>query len=273
MKQTILITGASSGIGKETAKYFAGQGWNVAATMRNPQNEEELSKIENIKLYQLDVTDIDSIHKTVFETIEDFGKIDVLLNNAGYGLLGAFEAASEEQIKRQFDTNLFGLFNVTKSLLPHFRENKNGTFINVSSVGGLLTFPFFSLYHSTKWAVDGFSESLSYELKQFGIKVKLIEPGGVRTDFGARSMDMANQEFAKEYEELFNKFSVKMGELMTSENTSSPEYIAEKIFEAATDGSDKLRYLLGKDAEQYVEMRKQLGDQEYMKAISDLALS
>lgn len=267
MNQTILITGASSGIGKSTAKHFAENGWNVAATMRTPEKETELNQTKNVKLYKLDVTGIDSIHKTIFDIINDFGKIDIVLNNAGYGLVGVFESATQEQIKKQYDTNLFGLFDVTKAVLPHFRENKSGMFINVSSVGGLATFPFFSLYHGTKWAVDGFSESLSYELKHLGIKVKIIEPGGVRTDFGSRSLDVAVPDTIKDYQEVFGSFNDKMAEMMTADNMSSPEYLAQKIFEAATDGTDRLRYLIGQDAQEIIEMRNQIGSEEFVKVM------
>lgn len=267
MKKTIFITGASSGIGKATSKYFAENGWNVAATMRNPQNDNELSKIDNIKLYQVDVTDIDSINKSAVEAVEDFEKVDVVLNNAGYGLAGAFETVTEEQIKRQFDTNLFGLFNVTKAFLPHFRENKDGIFMNVSSVGGLMTFPFFSLYHSTKWAVEGFSESLNYELKQFGIKVKIIEPGGVRTDFASRSLDFGVSDSIQDYQDKFNSFQKKMMERMNDGKSSTSEYLAEKIFEAATDGTDRIRYLIGEDAAEFIKLRDQLGGEGFVKAM------
>jgi NAD(P)-dependent dehydrogenase (short-subunit alcohol dehydrogenase family) len=170
--KTILITGASSGIGKTAAIYFQQQGWQVAATMRNPANEHELDKLPNIKLFALDVTDESSIAKAVSESIAAFGTVDVVLNNAGYGTVGAFEAATDEQIKRQFETNLFGLMSVTRAFLPHFRQNNSGLFINISSIGGLVTFPLFSLYHSTKWAVEGFSESLQFELAGLGIGVK-----------------------------------------------------------------------------------------------------
>ena len=268
MKKTIFITGASTGIGKATAKYFAEQGWNVAATMRNPQNETELINLENVKVYQLDVTDLDSIDKAVSEAIKDFGKVDVVLNNAGYGLIAAFETASREQIKRQFDTNLFGLMDVTRAFLPHFRENKSGQFLNVSSVGGRMAFPYISLYHGTKWAVEGFSESLRMELRNLGIGVKIIEPGGVKTDFASRSIDLVVPEKYEDYQEDFNKFNSKMMEIVESGNSSTSEYLAEEIYKAATDGKDRLRYLIGEDAKEYMATRKQLGDEEFIKTFA-----
>lgn len=188
--KTILITGSSSGIGRATALYFATKGWNVAATMRSPQREFELAKLPNVKVYPLDVTRPETIKEAVAAAISDFGGIDVVVNNAGYGGVGIFEAASQEQIERQFGTNVFGVMNVIREILPHFRERKGGTIINVTSVGGIITFPIYSVYHATKWAVEGFAESLQYELKPFNIKVKNIEPGAIKTDFYDRSQDL-----------------------------------------------------------------------------------
>ena len=177
MANTILITGASTGIGKATAELFLEQGWNVIATMRTPKDEQAH---ERKLVTRLDVLEQGSIDEAIRLGIEKFGRIDALVNNAGYGLVGTFESMSEGQIKRQFDTNVFGLMRVTKAILPHFRANKAGTLINVASMGGRLTFPFYSVYHGTKWAVDGFSESLSYELGEIGARVKarLSEIGG-----------------------------------------------------------------------------------------------
>ncbi|MEL6863192.1 MAG: SDR family oxidoreductase, partial [Bacteroidota bacterium] len=190
MNKTILITGASSGIGKATARFFQEKGWNVIATMRTPEKEEELNQLTNVLVTRLDVLDLESIDQAIAAGIAQFGKIDVVLNNAGYGLMGSFESISRESMIRQFGVNVQGLFDVTQKALPHFRKNKSGMFINVSSIGGRITFPFISLYHSTKFAVEGFSESLRWELAEIGVKVKIVEPGGVATDFGGRSMDM-----------------------------------------------------------------------------------
>ena len=158
MSKTILITGASSGIGKATAQYFHDKGWNVTATMRAPEKETQIKNDDATLLTRLDVTDEASIQAAIDATIAKFGAIDALVNNAGYGLLGTFESMSIEQIQRQFETNVFGVMRVTKAILPHFRERKAGTLINVASMGGRLTFPFYSPYHGTKWAVDGWSD-------------------------------------------------------------------------------------------------------------------
>lgn len=269
--KSIVITGSSSGIGKATAKHFAAQGWKVAATMRKPENETDLSQLENVSLYALDVTEDASIAKATEQIIADFGTVDVVLNNAGYGLMGPFEAASPEQIKRQFDTNVFGLMNVTGAFLPHFRANKAGLFMNVSSIGGLITFPLISLYHSTKWAVEGFSESLSYELDALGIQVKIIEPGGVATDFGGRSMDMAMKDHLTDYGPLVAKFQEAMGNSGLAASTA--EFLAEGIYKAATDGKAQLRYLIGPDAEQTYAARQTLGDDGFIAEMKARMLS
>ena len=137
--KTIVITGSSSGIGKATAKYFAGQGWNVAATLRKPADEVELNHVENVSLYELDVTNGAAVENATRQILSDFGTVDVVLNNAGYGLMGAFEAATEEQIKSQFDTNVFGLMRVTRAFLPHFRANGAGLFLNAPNEGGVIS--------------------------------------------------------------------------------------------------------------------------------------
>ncbi len=259
--KTIVITGSSSGIGKATAKHFAMQGWQVAATMRKPENETELAEIEKVKLYRLDVTDQASITKAAANILNDYGTVDAVLNNAGYALSGPFEAATVAQIRHQFETNVFGLMEVTRAFLPHFRANKTGLFINVSSLGGLITYPFTSLYHSTKWAVEGFSEALAYELGELGIQVKLIEPGGVATDFSGRSMDFAMPDAVPDYAPAGQKF---MAALAKSARVPSPaEEIAEGIYRAATDGKQQLRYLLG-DAAQTYAMRIKVGDDAFI---------
>lgn len=262
--KTIVITGASSGIGKETAKLFAANGWRVAATMRKPGNETELIEVNNINLYQLDVTDQASIDSAVAKILSDFETIDVVLNNAGYGLVGPFEAASPEQIRRQFDTNVFGLMEVTRAFLPHFRANKAGMFIHVSSLGGRITYPFTSLYHSTKWAVEGFAESLSFELGELGIQVKLAEPGAVATDFSGRSMELALPDNLPDYAPAAQKFLD--AQTNSDRVPATGQQIAEGIYEAATDGKHQLRYPLG-DAPATIRMRHDVGDDAFIANI------
>jgi len=150
MEKVVFITGASSGIGRETAKLFQAKNWKVAATMRSPEKEEDLQKIVDLRCLRLDVTDINSIKAAINETLERFGRIDAVVNNAGFAVVGPFEAATPEQIKKQFDTNVFGLMNVCREILPYFREQKRGFIVNIASVGGRVTFPLYSLYNSTK---------------------------------------------------------------------------------------------------------------------------
>lgn len=263
MKKTILITGASSGIGKATAKLFQQKGWNVIATMRTPYKETELNELEGVLVSKLDVLDLDSIQDAVNEGIAKFGKIDVVLNNAGYGLMGTFESAPRESILRQFAVNVQGLFDVTQQVLPHFRTNGSGMFINISSIGGRMTFPLMPLYHSTKWAVEGFSESLRWEMAEIGVQVKVVEPGGVATDFGGRSMEMQHNPEFTAYNAFVGKFMEAMQAAMDPANMSTPEQIAKVIYQAATDETDTLRYRAGADSLAVLEARSKMSDDDF----------
>ena len=257
MKKTIFITGASSGIGKETAKLFQSKDWNVIATMRNPEQGAELSKLSNVFITRLDVLDLDSIDNAIQKGIQKFGKIDVLLNNAGYGAYGPLESFPRERVLKQFNTNVIGLLDVTRAILPHFRQNKNGTIINISSMGGKMTFPLGSLYHGTKFAVEGISESLRYEVEQFGCKVKIVEPGAIATDFAGRSFDFNHDEKLKEYNDIVTKITTVFPTMI--KKASKTDVVTKVIYEAATDRKNKLRYMAGKDAKMYNFMNKLLG--------------
>ena len=263
--KTILITGASSGIGRETAKLFQTNGWNVIATMRDPDSETELKALENVLVAKLDVTDPPTIEQTIQNGIVKFGQIDVLLNNAGYGAYGPLEAFSREKIVRQFDTNVIGLLDVTKAVLPHFRSRKSGTIINISSIGGKAGFPLGALYHGTKFAVEGISESLSYEVAQFGGKVKIVEPGAIATDFTSRSIDISNDESMTEYQPLLGKV---MSTVQTMFEKASPaSAVAEVIYTAATDDSDQLRYTAGEDAHALMAARQRYNDTAFLQGV------
>ncbi|MCH4887580.1 SDR family oxidoreductase [Acidaminobacter sp. JC074] len=264
-KKTIVITGASSGMGKASAIKFAEEGWNVAATMRNPQNVTGLDDLDNIKLYALDVTDEKNIEEVKDQIINDFGKVDVVFNNAGYAIAGSFESADKAAIKTQFDTNLFGLLDVTRAFLPHFRENKDGLFVNTSSIGGFCGFPFVSLYNSTKWAVEGFTEAVSHELRPLGIKVKLIQPGIILTDFFERSMTITSKEGLEDYNPALQK--AFFGDDPADRQGSTPEYAANLIYEAITDESGTMRYLIGPDADQTKQMRDQAGPDQFIEGL------
>src|ERR1700744_2822675 len=203
MNPRIFIPSAYSGFGRAAAQLFNANNWNVIATMRSPGKETELTKLSNVFISKLDVTDKPSIQNTVAAGIKKFGKIDVLVNNAGYGALGALEPAPEEEIKKQFDVNLFGLIAVTQAVLPFMREQRSGTIINLSSVGGRVIFPFCSLYHATKFAVEGLTESLQYELNPLGISLKIVEPGGFKTEFAGRAMSLFGVNGVADYQSDF----------------------------------------------------------------------
>jgi NAD(P)-dependent dehydrogenase (short-subunit alcohol dehydrogenase family) len=258
MSKTVLITGASTGIGKSVATLFHQQGWNVVATMRSPDQNTELANLPNVLCLALDVTKTDTIQAAIDQAIAQFGAIDVVVNNAGYALIGAFEACEMADIRGQFETNVFGLMEVSRAILPHFRLRQQGILINVASIGGRVAFPIYSPYHATKWAVDGFSESLQYELRQFNIKVKIIEPGAIKTDFYSRSITVAKKAGLNAYDAYIQKTLPQMDQ--AGVNGSPPEVTAKVIYQAATDGSWKLRYPAGGNASLLLGLRKLLPD-------------
>ena len=246
MTKTILITGASSGIGKATARLFADRGWNVVATMRSPEHGAELTG-DNILVTRLDLLDKDSIAAAVSAGEDRFGSIDVLLNNAGFGAYGPMEATPMDTIRWQFEVNFFGLIEATKAVLAGMRARKSGMIINISSVGGRMTYPLGTLYHSSKWAVEGLSEALHYELWPLGVRVKIVEPGGVKTDFGGRSFVFTSDLKLTEYQPMVDAMASAMETMDTSAH-QDPAEVAEIIWSAATDGTDQLRYISGDGA-------------------------
>ncbi|MFK8006719.1 MAG: SDR family oxidoreductase [Saprospiraceae bacterium] len=265
MNQTILITGSNSGIGKITAEYFAKKNWQVIATMRNIKKAGNLKEHPNISIYQLDVTDTQSIENAKDAILNDFGKIDVVVNNAGFGCYGAFEPTTESEIDRQIAVNIKGVMMVTKIFLAHFRKNQSGLFINISSIAGLVSYPLASMYVCSKWAVEGFTEAISYELRALNIRVKLVEPGGFKTNFQLEGISWSHDESMPEYIEPTQK--TIESRIQRQSNLPDPIAVAKKIFEAANDDSDRLRYLVGDDAESYFAKRKEIGAEEYVRMI------
>lgn len=263
--KTILITGCSSGIGRATALRFAREGWQVVATMRDPASAGELAAMPNVLVQALDVTDKQSVAAAVDATLARFGRIDVLVNNAGFGLFGPFETASDDVIARQFDTNVFGVFNTTRAVLPALRAQESGVIINVASVGGLTTLPFNSLYHATKYAVVGFTEALNHELAAFGIRAKFIAPGGVATDFAGRSLSVTFEDNHHPYADNVAKAMAAWG--ARRGNYATPDQVADVILAAATDGSKQVRYLSGADAEALMSARAQTDDAGYLQLV------
>lgn len=262
MQKTIFITGASSGLGKTTAKLFQSKGWQVIATMRNPEKETELNHLENVILLPLDVSNSEQINTTV-KKVTDSYSVDVVMNNAGYGLIGALESLTEEQIQRQITTNLLGVILISKAFTSHFRTKKSGVFLNISSTFGLIGFPTCSIYSATKFAVDGFSESMAYELAQFGIQVKVVAPGGMQTDFAIRSMEIGQHDaYAKLTEEVSKGYSAEQ-----IANYSKVEDIAQIVYEAVTDNKNQLRYVAGNDANALYDERIKLGAESQVQNI------
>jgi len=261
MQKTIFITGASAGLGKATAKLFQSRGWNVIATMRNPAQETELTSLENITLLPLDVTDPEQIKTTTAKAISLY-PIDVVFNNAGYGLMGAMEALSDEQILKQINTNLLGVMRVTQAFISHFREKKSGLFISTTSIGGLFGFPLHAIYHATKFAIEGWSEGMSFELGVHNIGIKTIAPGGIATDFIGRSLDRTSHA---DYADIEDKLFSAIDGMMAAASTA--EQIAEVVYEAATDGKDQIRYLAGPDATAMYARRLEIGNEEFRKEI------
>lgn len=263
MNKIIFITGCSSGIGRMTAKYFNEKGWNVVATVRKfSDNDKELTDA-GMFVAELDVTKEDTIKDAVAKTIDKYGKIDVLLNNAGYGSYGILEATPEKAIRMQFDVNVIGTLLVTKNVIPYMRKAGDGTIINISSMGGKITFPLGTLYHGSKFAVEGMSEALSFELESVGIKVKMIEPGAIKTNFASTVFEGFNIDPDQtEYESFINKVTKAFE--TADDNSSEPILVAETIYKAATDGTNQMRYIAGPDAEQLINARKQMNDDNYM---------
>jgi len=256
--KTVLITGSSSGIGKACVEAFSAAGWNVAATMRNPTNAGAMAKLRGVKSYCLDVTEAASVNTAFSDVVRDMGRIDVVVNNAGYGLAGIFELMSDEALQRQYDTNVLGLMRVTRSAITHMRERGSGTIIQISSGGGRMGLPLYSPYHGTKFAVEGFSESLQYELRQLGIRVKLIEPGLIKTDFTGRSADMVLPASKSAYDPFVAAFSKAAEKAMRG--AVEPSVVAKKIVSVAQDSSFKLRYAVGNPAPLMLMLRKVLPD-------------
>ena len=270
-----VITGSSSGIGLESALVLARNGYTTYATMRSLDKDTSIKAVVQneslpIKVVQLDVTDETSVKNAIDHIISEAGRIDLLVNNAGYGLVGALEDLAMEEIKSQYETNLFGLIRAIQVVLPTMRKQRSGRIINISSGAGIFGYPGGSAYVSTKFAVEGLSESIAYELEPFGIKVILIEPGFIRTNFG-NAMVMAKkvQDSASPYSELMQKIMASTTQL--AKNASDAELVASIILEAASNPNPRLRYLAGKDVESWAASKKNMNELEFFNMMKSLA--
>ena len=235
--KTVMITGASSGIGRAAAELMARSGWQVAATSRDTAALSVLTSTPGVAAFRLDVTDEAGIDQSVAAVLERFGGIDVLVNNAGFGQFGPLEGTTPDQIELQFRTNLFGALSLIRRVMPSMRERGGGTIINVSSIGGRVAAPFASLYHATKFAMEGFSEAFRYEASLHNVRVKLIEPGHFKTGFIGRSLRLASHP---SYETPLRNYM----EWVHHEDRKAPgpEPVAHAILRAAEDPSARLRY-------------------------------
>jgi NAD(P)-dependent dehydrogenase (short-subunit alcohol dehydrogenase family) len=268
-KKVALVTGSSSGIGYETALLLARNGFDTFATMRNMNKSKEItevSKRENLPLrvMQLDVNDDRSVADAINNILNEKKSIEVVVNNAGYGLMGSVEDSSLDEIKAQFETNFFGAIRVIKEVIPIMRKQRAGTIVNVSSVAGRIGFPMGSAYVSSKFALEGLSESMSYELKQFGIKIVLIEPGVINTNFALVTPKKA-LEANSSYSQLMNKLEENL--FSTIANGTPPKDVANVILHSITKESPEHRYLVGNDAVELINARKNSTDEEFEKMI------
>jgi len=255
MTQTIFITGSSTGLGRATALLFAAKGWKVIATMRDPSKETELGAVPGITVMPLDVKDPAQIAQTAKAALA-LGPVDVLFNNAGYGVAGAFEGATDAQIVDQLNTNLLGVMRVTQAFLPAMRERGQGSIITTTSIGGLVTFPMNSIYHATKWGLEGWSESLAFELEPFGIRVRTVAPGGMATDFASRSLVFTAHPA---YAEAIGKTMAGFRSPERQGRSSTAEEVAEVVYEAATDTTDRVTFVAGSDAKALYAQRLDIG--------------
>lgn len=252
MSKTILITGISSGIGKVTAEYFKSNGWKVIGTSRSANPAQQV--------YALDVTNAAACQQVIDQVVIEHGPIDVLVNNAGYGLYGAFEQCDEQDVKKQYDVNVFGTMNVCRAILPHMRKWKAGTIVNISSIGGKFVVPYYGVYNSTKFAVEGFSEGLWHEVLPFGIRVKVVEPGAINTGFYDRSKQEGKQ---MAIDPLYKTTSDRLWSQYerAGKTGADPMIVAKVIYKAVTSQTKRLRYAAARDAHINIAFMKLLPHQ------------
>ena len=269
-----IVTGSSSGMGFETSLILARNGFYTYATMRKLDGEgskeiNDISKKENLPLQviRLDVNDDKSVHGAIEAIVKEKDRIDLVVNNAGYDLMGALEETSLDEIKAQFETNLFGAVRVMQSVIPIMRKQKGGTIVNVTSLGGRISFPLNSAYHATKFALEGLSESIQYELEPFGIRIIIIEPGGVGSNF-LRNLKWASKT-PDPLKSPYGSMQRSMSEFFEqwSQNLTHPSEVAKAILKAVTSESPDLRYTVGADAAETLESRKSMSDKEFQNMI------
>ena len=268
-KKVAVVTGSSTGIGYETSLILARSGFLTYATMRNLNKSENMKSVATreklpIRIKQLDVTDDVSVKNAIQTITSEAGRIDILVNNAGYGLNGAFEDLDMDEIKAQYETNLFGLIRTTQAVLPIMRRQKSGTIVNISSGAGRFGFPTGSAYVSTKFAVEGLSESMSYELEPFGINVVIVEPGVIRSNFGDGSIvAKKSRDPNSPYSQMMQRSAAGFEKMI--KNASSPDVVAKVVLDAIRDENPSLRYLAGSDVESWLGGKRKEADEEFYK--------
>ena len=268
MTSTILITGTSSGYGKATAELFLQRGWNVVATMRRP-DAAVLPASPKLKIVPLDVTDAASIDRAIADGIVAFGAIDVLVNNAGIGLASAVEATPDETIREVFATNTFGVFAACRAIIPHMRALGGGGIVNVTSSAAIAPMPLVALYAASKWAVEGFTESLSYELAQFDILARLVEPGyAPTTNFSAGSGPRMQGLIPADYAGFAQSCFERIANYPTP--YCSEAEVAEAVFAAATDTGHRIRYPAGADTKLVSHLRWSTSEDHYLARMRDM---
>jgi NAD(P)-dependent dehydrogenase (short-subunit alcohol dehydrogenase family) len=267
VEKVALVTGSSSGIGFETALLLSKSGFHTYASMRNLEKSKNITEIVNtenlpLRVIQLDVNDDISVKNAINKIIAENGRIDVIINNAGYGLFSPIEDITLDQVKEQFETNFFGVVRLVKEVLPVMRKQRNGIIVNVSSGAGRVAIPVSSAYVATKFALEGLSESMRYELKEFGINIIIIEPGVIRTNF-VENMKTAGTRSRSEspYADLIGRTLKGFGGLM--DNSSPPKLVAEAILNAITSKEPEIRYVVGDDAKSIMKVRKSTSDKEF----------
>ena len=271
-KKTVLVTGCSSGIGYATCLVFARNNFTTYGSVRELSKAERIQEITNkeklpLKIIRLDVNEDESIRIAIQKIISDSGRIDILINNAGYGLFGPIEEISIKEIKEQFETNFFGTIRLIKAIVPIMRKQRNGTIVNISSMVGRFGVPLNAAYVSSKFALEGLSESISFELDEFGIKVILVEPGVIQTDF-FQNLKIKGNDTKSPYYKLMDKRIAFLKAAMKN-SVSSSDQVANTILHAVNSRDPDMRYIIGNDATNSIRMRNSLSDREFMKWIKD----
>ena len=269
-KRTVLVTGCSSGIGLATCHVLSRNNFMTYGTVRNLSKAKKIQDLMNrenlsLKILRLDVNDNQSIKLAIKKILNDTGRIDVLINNAGYGMFGPIEEITIQEIKKQFETNFFGAIRLIKAIVPIMRKQGNGTIVNISSMVGRFAVPLNSAYVSSKFAVEGLSESISFELEEFGIRVIVIEPGVVKSDF-FHNVKVKGMNLESPYHELMERRVNFLDKAMKNSLTSSYD-VADTILDALNSKDPKFRYVIGNDATNSLRMRNSLSDREFMEWI------